>query len=57
MFIDYTQAFDSIKRNEVLECLTQYNIPAKLQKLIALTLRGTNAIAKISNEFTDKFDM
>jgi hypothetical protein len=57
MFIDYTQAFDSIKRNKVLECLIQQNIPAKLQKLIALTLTGTNAIVKINNEFTDKFDV
>ena len=52
MFIDYTQAFDSIKRNKVIECLTQYNIPGKLQKLIALTLTGTKAIVKINNEFT-----
>jgi hypothetical protein len=57
IFIDYTQAFDSIKRNKVLECLNQYNIPTKLQKLIALTLTGTNAIVKINNEFTDKFDV
>jgi sorting nexin-29 len=55
MFIDYTQAFNSIKINKVLECLTQYNIPAKLQKLIALTLTGTNAIVKINNQFTNKF--
>jgi hypothetical protein len=57
MFIDYTQAFVSIKRNKVLECLNQYNIPTKLQKLIALTLTGTSAIVKINNEFTDKFNM
>jgi hypothetical protein len=57
MFIDYTQALDSIKRNEVLECLTQYNVPVKLQKLITLTLTGTNAIVKMNNEFTDKFDV
>ena len=57
MFIDYTQAFVSIKRNKVLEYLNQYNIPTKLQKLIALTLTGTNAIVKINNEFTDKFDV
>jgi hypothetical protein len=57
MFIDYTQAFDSIKINKVLECLIQYNMPAELQKLIVLTLTGTNAIVKINNEFTDKFDV
>jgi hypothetical protein len=55
MFVDYTQVFDTISRNKVLECLTQYNIPVKLQKLIALTLTGTNAMVKINNEFTDKF--
>ena len=53
MFVDYTQAFDSIDRNKVLECLTQYRIPAKLQNLIALTLKGTNAIVKINDEFTN----
>jgi hypothetical protein len=53
----YTKAFASIKRNKVLECLTQYNIPTKLQKLIALTLTWKNAIVKINNEFTDKFDV
>ena len=62
VFIDYTQAFDSIKRNKVPECLIQYNIiqhniAAKLQKLIAVTLTGTNAIVKINNEFTEKFDV
>jgi hypothetical protein len=57
MFIDYTQAFDSIKRNKVLECLIQHTIPPKLQKLIALTLTGTNARVKIYNKFTNKFDV
>ena len=57
MFIDYSQAIDLVKGNKVLECIIQYNIPAKLQKLIALTLTGTNAIVKIHNEFTDKFDV
>jgi hypothetical protein len=56
-FTMYTQAFDSIKRNKVSECLTQYNILIKLQRLRALTLTGTNAIVKINNEFTDKFDV
>ena len=45
------------KRNEVLECLNQYNIPMKLQELIALTLTWTNATVKINNEFTDKFEV
>ena len=57
IFVDYIQAFDSINRNKVLDSLNQYNIPSKLKKLIALTLRGTNAIVKINKEFTEKFDV
>jgi len=57
IFVDYIQAFDSIKRNKVIDSLNQYNIPSKLKKLIVLTLRGTNAIVKINNEFTEKFDV
>ena len=57
MFIDYTQAFDSIKRNILLECLPQYNMPEKLQKLIALTLTETKAMEKINNECNEKLDV
>ena len=55
--VDYIQAFDSINRNKVMDSLNQYNVPSKLKKLIALTLKGTNAIVKINNEFTGKFDV
>ena len=54
--VDYIQAFDSINRNKVTDSLNQYSVPSKLKKLIALTLTGTNAIVKINNEFTRKFD-
>jgi len=57
IFVDYTQAFDSVNRNKVIDSLNQYNIPSKLKKLIALALTGTNAIVKINNEFTEKFDV
>jgi hypothetical protein len=57
IFIDYIQAFNSININKVIDSLNQYNIPSKLNKLIALTLTGTNTIVKINNEFTEKFDV
>jgi hypothetical protein len=41
VFIDYTQAFDSIDRNKVLESLKYYDVPIKLISLIALTLTDT----------------
>jgi hypothetical protein len=43
VFIDYTQAFDSIDRNKVLENLQYYDVPTKLISLIALTLTDTKA--------------
>ena len=57
IFVDYIQAFGSINRSKVIDSLNQYNIPSKLKKLITLTLTGTNAIVKINNEFTEKFDV
>jgi hypothetical protein len=36
--IDYIHAFDSIKRNKILDSLTQYKIPSKLIRLIKPTL-------------------
>jgi hypothetical protein len=35
VFIDYTQAFDSIDRNKVLESLKYYDVPIKLIHVIA----------------------
>ena len=37
MFVDSTQAFESVNRNKIMECLAQYNVPAKLIRLIELT--------------------
>jgi len=38
MFIDYTHTFDSIKRNKILDFLTQNLIPSKLINLVKLIL-------------------
>jgi hypothetical protein len=45
IFVDYTQAFDSVNRNKIIECLKQYGIPIKIIRLIGLTL--TNTIEKV----------
>jgi len=57
MFVDYTQAFDCIYRNKIIECLLQYKFPAKLIRLIALTLINSRARIKISNEYAEEFKM
>jgi hypothetical protein len=30
IFVDYTQAFDSVKRCQIIHCLKNYNVPSKL---------------------------
>ena len=41
MFVDYTHAFDSVNRNKLIECLKKLDVPDKLIRLIALTLKDT----------------
>ena len=55
IFVDYSQAFDSINRNKITECLMKYEVPKKLIKLIGLTLTNTIAKVKIGNQFTNEF--
>jgi hypothetical protein len=30
--VDYSQAFDSVNRNKIIECLTKYEVPKKTNK-------------------------
>jgi sorting nexin-29 len=39
VFIDYTQAFDSMYRDKIIKCLNKYDMTSKLIKLIAKTLQ------------------
>jgi len=48
-------ASDSIKRNKILDSLTQNKIPFKLIKLIKLTLENTTAKVKVKNAYTMEF--
>jgi hypothetical protein len=38
VFIDYTQAFDTVCRDKMIKCLNNKEVPSKLMKLIAKTL-------------------
>jgi hypothetical protein len=55
IFIDYTHAFDSIKRNKIIDSLTQNKIPPKLIRLVKLTLENTTAMLKVNNAYTSEF--
>jgi sorting nexin-29 len=41
IFVDYTHAFDSVYRTKLIECLKKFDVPGKLIRLIALTLKHT----------------
>ena len=55
MFVDYIHASDSIKRNKILDSLTQNKILSKLIRLIKLTLENTTAKVKVNNADTMEF--
>jgi len=55
IFLDYSQTFDSVNRNKIIECLIKYEVPKKLINLIGLTLTNSTAKVKIGNQFTNKF--
>lgn len=43
IFVDCTQAFDSVYVNKIIECLAQYKVPAKLVRQFGLTQFNTRA--------------
>ena len=57
VFIDYTQAFDSVFRYKIIQCLHYYEIPSKLIKLIARTLQDTKVTVKVNQNYTEKFEI
>ena len=46
------QAFDSVNRNRIIECLTEYEVPNKLIKLTGLTIQNVTAKVKIGNYYS-----
>ena len=53
IFVDYTHAFESVYRNKLIECLKKFDVPDKLIRLIALTLKHTRARVKINKDYTE----
>jgi len=54
IFIDYVQAFYSVNRNRIIECLTEYEVPNKLIKLTGLTIQNVTAKVKIGNYYSNE---
>jgi len=56
IFVDFMQAFDSVNRPMIPECLKQYKVPGKLIKLVQATLQRTRVKVKINNDMTEQFE-
>jgi hypothetical protein len=52
VFVDFMQAFDSVNRAMIPECLKHYNVPRKLINLVLDTLQHIKVKVKINNDMT-----
>ena len=41
LYVDLKKAYDSVKRSKVIEVMEEIRIPAKLQRLIIITIKET----------------
>ena len=55
VFVDFMQAFDSVNRSTIPECLKQYKVPRKLIQLVQATLQRTKVKVKINNDMKEQF--
>jgi retron-type reverse transcriptase len=51
------QAFDSVNRSTIPDCLKQFSVSNKLINLVKLTLQGTKLKVKINNDYTEQFEV
>jgi hypothetical protein len=51
------QAFDSVYRDKIIQCLNKYNIPGKLIKLITRILQDTKVRVKVNQNYTENFEI
>ena len=55
LFIDFRQAYDSVKRSYLQETLNNFRIPGKLARLIMMTLKHTKSKVKVSGGRSREF--
>jgi len=57
IFIDFSQAFDTVNRDVIYNSLIKHNVPDKLIKLIKLTMQQTKMKVKVNNRYSEWFEM
>ena len=55
LFIDFEEAYDSIKRESLYDILIKFGVPQKLVRLIKICLDGTQSKVRIGNYLTSSF--
>jgi hypothetical protein len=56
-FRDFKQAFNSVNRALIPNCLKLFNVPSKLIKLINSTLQHNKVKVKINGTLTEQFEV
>jgi len=56
IFKDFSQAFDTVKRDIIYNSLTKHNVSDNLIKLIKLTMQRTKMKAKVNNSYSEWFE-
>jgi sorting nexin-29 len=54
--IDFKAAYDTTRRDKLLEAVMELKIPLKLIRLVKLTLKQVRCRVKIHNNLSEKFD-
>ena len=54
-FIDFKQAYDTVKRETVYEVIRGLRIPSKYIKLVKLTLKETYCNVQVNGNISEKF--
>lgn len=55
LYIDYTKAYDSVRRSFLFETMDQFGIPRKIIRLVQMTLRNSRSKVKVQQEFSRDF--
>lgn len=55
LFVDFKQAFDSVKRSALYKALNELGLPRKLIRLIRMTMLETSAKVKVGNKIGRSF--
>jgi hypothetical protein len=56
LFIDFTQAFDSVNREKLFEIMFEYRTSKKLIRLVQMSMTTTTANVKVGNNLGKEFE-